>query len=168
MRAGCSASTFILVAAWEQSLHPGNPEHRLAHRKRPLNAENAVRTTGLLTAGRNRGAERARLPTVDDQGQQRYFRGTITSRPLDCGLGPLHHGIVDLPGSAPPKQRRLAQLKPAARPVSGWSQVTSPPAVAGRHRPLRPRPAGRCARPRPRVPVSNGLPLCPECGRRRS
>ena len=25
----------------------------LAHRKRPLNAENAVRTTGLLTAGRN-------------------------------------------------------------------------------------------------------------------
>ena len=30
-------------------------------------------------------------------------------------------------------------------------------AVAGRHRPLRPHPAGRCARPRPRVPVSNGL-----------
>ena len=30
MRAGCSASTFILVAAWEQSLHPGGPGHRFA------------------------------------------------------------------------------------------------------------------------------------------
>ena len=83
------------------------------------------------------------------------------------------------PGPSPPrrhpyarfsasKQRRLAQLKPAARPVSGRWWVIGPPAVAGRHRPLRPRPAGRSARPRPRVPVSNGLPLCPECGRRRS
>ena len=59
MRAGCSASTFILVAAWEQSLHPGSPGQRLAHRKGPLNAENAVRTTGVLTAGRNRGTEQA-------------------------------------------------------------------------------------------------------------
>ena len=57
MRAGCSASTFILVAAWEQSLHPGGPGHRLAHRKGPLNAENAVRTTGLPLSRRNPGAQ---------------------------------------------------------------------------------------------------------------
>ena len=55
MRAGCSASTFVLVAAWEQSLHPGSPGNRLEYRKGPLNADNAVRTTGLLTAGRNPG-----------------------------------------------------------------------------------------------------------------
>ena len=55
MRAGCSASTFILVAAWEQSLHPGSPGHRLANREGPVKAEIAVRTTGLLTAGRNQG-----------------------------------------------------------------------------------------------------------------
>ena len=55
MRAGCSASTFILVAAWEQSLHPGSPGHRLANREGPVKAEIAVRTTGLLTAGRNPG-----------------------------------------------------------------------------------------------------------------
>ena len=48
MRAECSASTFILVAEWEQSLHPGSPGHRLAHRKGPLNAENAVRIKGNL------------------------------------------------------------------------------------------------------------------------
>ena len=35
MRAACSASTFISVAEWEQSLHPGSPGHRLAHRKGP-------------------------------------------------------------------------------------------------------------------------------------
>ena len=55
MRAGCSASTFILVAAWEQSLHPGSPGHSLANREGPVKAEIAVRTTGLLTAGRNPG-----------------------------------------------------------------------------------------------------------------
>ena len=54
MRAGCSASTFILVAERDQYLHPSSPGHRLAHRKGPLNAGNAVRTTGLLIAGRNR------------------------------------------------------------------------------------------------------------------
>ena len=69
MRAGCSASTFISVAAWEQSLHPGSPGHRLAHRKGPLNAENAVRTSGLpLTAGRNPGGLNGyRLSTVATQ-----------------------------------------------------------------------------------------------------
>ena len=34
-------------------LHTGSSGHRLAHWKGLLNAENAVRTTGLLTAGRN-------------------------------------------------------------------------------------------------------------------
>ena len=43
--AGCSASTFILVAEAQQSLHPDSSDHRPAHRKGPLNAENAVRTT---------------------------------------------------------------------------------------------------------------------------
>ena len=67
MRARCSASTLILVAAWEQSLHPGSPGHRLAHRKGPLNAENAVRTTGLLVSRRNaEGLNGPRLPTVPD------------------------------------------------------------------------------------------------------
>ena len=36
-------------------LHPSSPGQRLAHRKGPLNAENAVRTTGLLTTGRDPG-----------------------------------------------------------------------------------------------------------------
>ena len=48
MRAGCPASTFTLVAEWEQSLRPGSPGNRLAHQKGPLNAENAVRTTGVM------------------------------------------------------------------------------------------------------------------------
>ena len=38
-----------------KSLHPSSPEHGPAHRKGPLNAENAVRTTGLPTAVRNPG-----------------------------------------------------------------------------------------------------------------
>ena len=63
--------------------------------------ETAVRTTGLLTAGRNPGTERTRLPAVDEQGEQRYFRGTTTSRPLDCGLSPLHHGSIHSLNSAP-------------------------------------------------------------------
>ena len=79
MRAGCSASTLILVAAWEQSLHPGSSGNRLAHRKGQLNADNAVRTTGLLTAGRNPGGLNGpRPPTVDDRRQQRSFRRVIT------------------------------------------------------------------------------------------
>ena len=54
-RAGCSALTFILIAQWE------NPYTQVvlavdSHTgKGPLNAETAVRTTGLLTAGRNPG-----------------------------------------------------------------------------------------------------------------
>ena len=55
MRAGCSASTFILAAEWEQSLHPSSPGHRLAHRKGQLNADNALRTTGLPVSRRNPG-----------------------------------------------------------------------------------------------------------------
>ncbi len=52
MRARCSASIFYLGCGVGKSLHTGSPGQRLAHRKGPLNAENAVRTTGLLTAGR--------------------------------------------------------------------------------------------------------------------
>ena len=36
-----------------KSLCPSSTERGSAHRKGPLNVENAVRTTGLLTAGRN-------------------------------------------------------------------------------------------------------------------
>ena len=79
MRAGCSASTFILVAEWDQSLHLGSPGHRLANREGPVNAENALRTTGLLTAGRNpRGTERALLPAFDDRRQTGCFRRVVT------------------------------------------------------------------------------------------
>ena len=46
---------FYLDCVVGKSLHPGRPGHRLAHRKGPLNAENAARTTGLLTAGRTPG-----------------------------------------------------------------------------------------------------------------
>ena len=46
---------FYLDCGVGKSLHPGRPRHRLAHRKGPLKAEIAVRTTGLLTAGRNPG-----------------------------------------------------------------------------------------------------------------
>ena len=48
-----------------------------------------------------RGTERTRLPAVDEQGEQRYFRGTTTSRPLDCSLSPLHHGSIHSLNSAP-------------------------------------------------------------------
>ena len=79
MRAGCSASTFILVAAWEQSLHPGSPGHRLANREGPVKAEIAVRKTGLLTAGRNPGGQNGpSLPTVDDQGNNVAFEGQLS------------------------------------------------------------------------------------------
>ena len=74
MRAGGSASTVILVAEWKQSLHSGSPEHRLARREGPLNAENAVRTTGLASSRRNRGQNVPHLPAPDDRRQQRYFR----------------------------------------------------------------------------------------------
>ena len=68
MRAGCSASIFTLVAAWEQSLHPGGPGHRLAHRKGLLNAENAVRTTSVPLRRRNPWEQNGyRLPTVATQ-----------------------------------------------------------------------------------------------------
>ena len=40
--------------------------------------DTAVRTTGLLTAGRNRRAEGTGLPAVDDRRQQRSFRRSIT------------------------------------------------------------------------------------------
>ena len=67
MRAGCSALTFILVAAWEQSPHPGSPGNRLALRKGPLNAAQSkcdVRKTGLLPrrAERNPGDKTAPRP----------------------------------------------------------------------------------------------------------
>ena len=57
MRAGCSASTFNLVASWENPCTQvvlGTDSHT---GKGPLDADVAVRTTGLLTAGRNRGAQ---------------------------------------------------------------------------------------------------------------
>ena len=62
----------------------------------PPDAEIAVRTTGLLTAGRNSGGQDGpQMPTVDEQGQQRYFQRVITPRPLDCGSGsPPRAGIV--------------------------------------------------------------------------
>ena len=55
MRAGCSASTFNLVASWENPCTQvvlGTDSHT---GKGPLDADVAVRTTGLLTAGRNLG-----------------------------------------------------------------------------------------------------------------
>ena len=42
------------------------------------------------------------MPTVEEQGQQRHFRRAITLRPLDYGLGPLLHGAIHMPDSAPP------------------------------------------------------------------
>ena len=53
MRQG-EASTFFGCGEGK-SLHSGSPGHRLANRKGPVKAEIAVRTTGLLTAGRNPG-----------------------------------------------------------------------------------------------------------------
>ena len=105
------------------------------------------------------------MPTVEEQGQQRHFRRATTS----LSKGNYAPSVGLWPGPSPPrrhpyarfsasKQRRLAQLKPAARPVSGRWWVIGPPAPAGSQRPLGPHPAGRSSRPRPRVPVSNGLP----------
>ena len=50
----CSVGLYLGCGVGK-SLHPSSPGQRLAPRKGPLNAENAVRTTGLLTAGRNPG-----------------------------------------------------------------------------------------------------------------
>ena len=47
----CSVN-FYLDCGVGKSLHPGSPGHRLANREGPAKAENAVLTTGLLTAGR--------------------------------------------------------------------------------------------------------------------
>ena len=76
MRAWCSVSTFILVAAWEQSLHPGSPGQRLAHRKGPLNVENAVRTTGPLVSRRNpRGLSGPFCQPLTTEDKQVAFEG---------------------------------------------------------------------------------------------
>ena len=50
----CSVGLYLGCGVGK-SLHPSSPGQRLAPRKGPLNAENAVRTTGLLTARRNPG-----------------------------------------------------------------------------------------------------------------
>ena len=110
MRAGCSASTFILVAAWEQSLHPGSPGHSLANREGPVKAEIAIRTTGLSDRGTQPGGQDGpHLPTVDDRRQQRSFRRVIIPRPLDCGLGPLPRADLFCLGN-------VHQTPPGARP----------------------------------------------------
>ena len=76
------------------------------------------------------------MPTVDDRRQQRHFRRAITLRPLDYGLGPLPHGAIHMPDSAPPA-------------TSARSAKTSSPACKRRvvgHRPSgsggAPSPAG--------------------------
>ena len=48
------------------------------------------------------------MPTVDEQGQQRYFQRVITPRPLDCGLGPLPRAGVFAWGMST-KPRRAAR-----------------------------------------------------------
>ena len=53
MRQG-EASTFFGCGEGKP-LRPGGPGHRLANQKGPVKAEIAVRTTGVLTAGRNPG-----------------------------------------------------------------------------------------------------------------
>ena len=65
-----------------ESLHPGGPGHRLAHRNGLLNAEKAVRTTGLLTARRNPGTERT--PSAS----RSRPKGNYPRAP-DCGSSPL-------------------------------------------------------------------------------
>ena len=75
MRAVCSESTFILVAEWEQSLHPGRLGQRFAHGRGPLNAEIAVRTTGRLTVGRNpRDRTNPAYQPFTTEKQERSFR----------------------------------------------------------------------------------------------
>ena len=62
-RAECSASTCILVAAWNNlctQVVLGKDAHT---GKEPVNAENAVRTRSVLTSRRNPGTERT--PSVN-------------------------------------------------------------------------------------------------------
>ena len=169
MRAGCSASTFILVAVWEQSLHPGSPGHRLANREGPLNAENALRTTGLLTGGRKPGDRTGPVcQRLKSKGCNVTFEGQLPPRPLDCGLGPLPHGVIHLhdsaawratsAGSAETSSPACKRLVVGHRPSGGGGEST--PAATSSSRPFRTAQIT--------IPVSNGRPLCPECGKRRS
>ena len=49
--------------------------------------------------------------------------------------------------------------------ISSWSWIIAHPGLPVSERPPPRRPAGRCARPRPPTPASNGVPACPGCGR---
>ena len=96
------ASTFFGCGEGK-SLHPGGPGHRLANRKGPVKAENAVRKTGLLTGGRKPGDTTGPVcQRLKSKGCNVTCEGQLPPRPLDCGLGLLPHGVVDLPASAPP------------------------------------------------------------------
>ena len=65
-----------------KSLHPSSPGQRLAPRKGPLNAENAVRTTGLLTGGRNPGdgtGPTCRTVVIPDPRRIRAVKYSVTT-----------------------------------------------------------------------------------------
>ena len=57
------------------------------------------------------------MPTVDEQGQQRYLRRVITPRPLECGSGPLPRAGVFLPECPQRSVAGNARFPPLALPT---------------------------------------------------
>ena len=80
MRQG-GASTYFGCGEGK-SLHPGGPGHRLAHQKGRVKAEIAVRTTGLLTGGRNPGdgtGPACRTVVIPDPRRIRAVKYSVTT-----------------------------------------------------------------------------------------
>ena len=100
----------------------GGPGQRLAHRRRPLNAENAVRTTGLLTAGRNRDHKtavfRPRIQIMDEDalnlgGLGKHWLAKSIHTPSNHRQDPLPRGRQDDDGGgAVPDGRRFGYRLP--------------------------------------------------------
>ena len=115
-----------------KSLHPSSPGQRLAPRKGPLNAENAVRTTGLLTAGHNQGARTgpacrtvARPAPLPHQGREVF--GDV----YRCSRQPGHADIAG-PGhelTLLPRVGLSGRIRPAGRDGAGDGRGETAPTL---------------------------------------
>ena len=111
----------------------------------------AVRTTGLLTAGRNRRTERTPSPNCWRPTATTLFSKGSYPRPLDCGLGPLP-GRVFFAIGAPTGHSTAAVtggVQPGARRETG-RVIDSTAAGAEAGNPLTSAKVfGRAVQPRP-------------------
>ncbi len=96
-----------------------------------------------------------RLPSDTDRSPAAPAPGPRPGNPAPWATGPSPVWPIRRQPFARFSAPRVTPAQSAARPVSGWSRVTAPPPLAGRHRPLPHRPSGRSGRPRSRVPASS-------------